>query len=274
MPSLALHILASSWLSSIAVLGRTFDPLTYVDPLIGASNGGNVFPGASLPFGMAKAVADTNSGSNQGGFTLDGSPVTGFSMMHDSGTGGSPSLGNFPLFPYTSCAGGDVDGCAYPKKLRANFGSFDNSAVSAVPGHFGITLKNGIHAEMTAAMHTALFKFTFPGAGADGSPAQPLILQDLSDLSDSRQDKIELSEIRVVLGEFTVTLPSNMLDPFGVQWVKTVMRTKGTYSLEIVKFYPTALAITRFGSLLALWKSEGIGAPGFSEHFMGSFGEN
>lgn len=70
-----------------------FDPLPYVNPLIGTSNGGNVFAGASLPYGMAKAVADTNSSSNQGGFTLDGSPVTGFSVLHDSGTGGSPSLG-------------------------------------------------------------------------------------------------------------------------------------------------------------------------------------
>lgn len=70
-----------------------FDHLSYVDPLIGTSNGGNVFAGASLPYGMAKAVADTNSSSNQGGFTLDGSPVTGFSVLHDSGTGGSPSLG-------------------------------------------------------------------------------------------------------------------------------------------------------------------------------------
>lgn len=48
---------------------------------------GNVFAGASLPYGMAKAVADTNSGSNQGGFTTDGSNITGFSSMHDSGTG-------------------------------------------------------------------------------------------------------------------------------------------------------------------------------------------
>lgn len=48
---------------------------------------GNVFAGASLPYGMAKAVADTNSGSNQGGFVTDGSKVTGFSSMHDSGTG-------------------------------------------------------------------------------------------------------------------------------------------------------------------------------------------
>ncbi|OAA66521.1 glycoside hydrolase family 92 protein [Niveomyces insectorum RCEF 264] len=182
-----------------------FDPLTYVDPLIGASNGGNVFPGASLPYGMAKAVADTNSGSNQGGFTLDGSPVTGFSMMHDSGTGGSPSLGNFPLFPYTSCAGGAVDGCVYPKKARAAFGWFANNSVTARPGVFGITLGTGIHANMTVAAHTALFRFTFPASNGTvvgttkdprnatvttsyTGPVEPLILQDLTDLSDSRQD--------------------------------------------------------------------------------------
>jgi putative alpha-1,2-mannosidase len=188
------RLLAASTLLSLA-LGdtTTFDPLVYVDPLIGASNGGNVFPGASLPYGMAKAVADTNSGSNQGGFTLDGSNVTGFSVMHDSGTGGSPSLGNFPLFPYTSCAGGDVNACVFPKKSRAQYGAFGNASVSAKPGAFGITLNSGIRVDMTTTHHAALFKFTFPTTGADGQAAQPLILQDLSDLSDSRQDNATIS---------------------------------------------------------------------------------
>lgn len=48
---------------------------------------GHVFAGATLPFGMAKAVADT-IGENQAGFASDTSLVTGFSHMHDSGTGG------------------------------------------------------------------------------------------------------------------------------------------------------------------------------------------
>ena len=62
--------------------------LDCVDPLIGTANGGHVFAGATLPFGMAKAVADSvNDG--QGGFaTTGGGPITGFSHMHDSGTGG------------------------------------------------------------------------------------------------------------------------------------------------------------------------------------------
>lgn len=38
---------------------------------------------------MAKAVADVNnSNENQGGFASDDSAITGFSHMHDSGTGG------------------------------------------------------------------------------------------------------------------------------------------------------------------------------------------
>ncbi|KAH9904291.1 glycoside hydrolase family 92 protein [Xylariomycetidae sp. FL2044] len=189
MYSFGLCLLPFALLSALGVIGQdSFDPLQYVDQLIGSRNGGNIFPGASLPYGMAKAVADTNSGSNQGGFTLDGTPVTGFSVMHDSGTGGSPSLGNFPLFPYVSCPGDDIDRCDFPKTTRANYGSFDDSTVSARPGYFGITLDTGVEAEMTATQHAALFRFTFPTTEGDGNVSHPLILQDLTDLSNSRQD--------------------------------------------------------------------------------------
>ncbi|KAI0835948.1 glycoside hydrolase family 92 protein [Hypoxylon sp. FL0890] len=141
---------------------------------------------------MAKAVADTTSGSNQGGFTLDDTPISGFSTMHDSGTGGSPSLGNFPLFPYASCPGDDIDRCDFPKKARApRHGQFNASSVVARPGYFEVTLNSGIQAAMTTTMHAALFRFTFPGTGGNGS--YPLILQDLTDLSDSRQDNGTIS---------------------------------------------------------------------------------
>jgi putative alpha-1,2-mannosidase len=65
--------------------------LSFVDPLIGTINGGHVFAGASLPFSMAKAVADTNGDELQGGYASDGSNITGFSHLHDSGTGGVSS---------------------------------------------------------------------------------------------------------------------------------------------------------------------------------------
>lgn len=131
---------------------------------------------------MAKAVADTNSESNQGGFTLDGSNITGFSTLHDSGTGGSPSLGNFALFPYASCEGDELDGCKYPKLERPV--PFDNSTVKSSPGYFAVSI-SGVDADMTTSQHASLFRFNFTSGN---SSASPLLLMDLTDMSDSRQD--------------------------------------------------------------------------------------
>ena len=161
------------------------DVLQYVDQLIGTNNGGNVFAGATLPYGMAKAVGDVN-GENTGGFATDGSNITGFSQMHDSGTGGTPSLGNFALFPYAGCTNDTVDGCKFPKLDRVTPYLGDSLFVS--PGYFNITLDSLINVDMTVSNHTSLFRFMFPTAPVDGSPLSPLILMDLTDISDSRQD--------------------------------------------------------------------------------------
>ncbi|CAI7579832.1 unnamed protein product [Penicillium bialowiezense] len=175
-------------LLSVSVLAHTahaYDVLQYINPLIGSANGGNVFPGASLPYGMAKAVADTDSESNQGGFAYENGSVTGFSSMHDSGTGGSPSLGNFPLFAHANCVGDDVNGCVYPKNQRKI--KYKPDSVQAHPGYFSIELESGVQVDMTTAQHTSLFRFQFP------KDSNPLILLDLTDLSNSRQDNATIS---------------------------------------------------------------------------------
>ncbi|KAF2103774.1 glycoside hydrolase family 92 protein [Rhizodiscina lignyota] len=181
------HVFVFSQSSSSQVSG---DPLQYVDTLIGSTNGGNVFTGANIPYGMAKPVADTDSDSDQGGFTADNANITGFSSMHDSGTGGAPSLGNFALFPYASCPGDDIDRCTYPKISRKMH--YVNDSLKASPGYFTVTLNSGVNAEMTAAQHTSLFRFNFP-ASTDGTSSSPLILMDLTDLQDSRQDNGTIS---------------------------------------------------------------------------------
>lgn len=154
------------------------------------ASAGDVFSGATLPYGLAKAVADSDSDGNQGGFVGDNGNITGFSSLHDSGTGGSPSLGNFALFPYASCPGGDVNLCVFPKKARKMH--YKNDSLIATPGYFTLTLESGVEAEMTTAMRTSLFNFKFP-ASADGNNSSPLILMDLTDLSDSRQDNGTIS---------------------------------------------------------------------------------
>ena len=161
------------------------DPLQFVDQLIGSNNGGNVFAGASLPYGMAKASPDVN-GENTGGFATDGSNVTGFSHMHDSGTGGNPSQGQFPLFPQV-CPDDVVDNCKF--RIEDRSVPYQNDSVEASPGYFALSLASGIHAEMTVTQHTALYNFQFPtGSSGNGSGASPLILLDLTDLWQSRQN--------------------------------------------------------------------------------------
>lgn len=87
------------------LVGRVLaiDQLKYVEPLIGSGSDGiyarcshigqefdrltgHSFPGATIPYGMAKAGADTDAEDNQGGFKSDDPSVhvTGFSSMHDS----------------------------------------------------------------------------------------------------------------------------------------------------------------------------------------------
>lgn len=177
------------------------DVLRFINPLIGSTNGGNVFAGATRPYGLAKAVANVD-GQNIGGFATDGSNITGFSVVHDSGTGGYPSLGNFPLFPQL-CAVDDVNNCSFRITERAT--AYFPESVVARPGHFAVELASGIKAEMTSSDHAALFRFHYPVT--EGK--LPLILLDLTDLSQSRQNaSIHVDADKVQLKGNGTFLPS------------------------------------------------------------------
>ena len=172
-------LLATLYLSDPTDIGN--HNFSLIDPFIGSYNGGNVIPGATLPFGMAKAVADV-SGQNYGGFGNDFSNVTGFSALHDSGTGGQPSMGTFPISVQPSCAGDTLEGCQFGSKYDRAV-NYRNGTPKAQPGHFSLGLENGVDVEMTTTQHAALYNFHFAG-----NASSPLFLLDLTDLADSRQN--------------------------------------------------------------------------------------
>ncbi|KAK8090955.1 hypothetical protein PG994_000460 [Apiospora phragmitis] len=69
------------------------DLTNYVLPDARTINGGNTFPGVSLPFGIIKLGPDLYTGSDSySGYQATGS-FTGFSLLHESGTGGAPKYG-------------------------------------------------------------------------------------------------------------------------------------------------------------------------------------
>ncbi|KAI5280140.1 hypothetical protein KEM54_003845 [Ascosphaera aggregata] len=165
----------------VALVVASREAVDLIDPLIGTTNGGHVFPGATMPFGMVKAGPNTD-GENQGGFTPDSTVVTGFSHMHDDGTGGGASMGNFPIFAQANCPYNDLNQCKFKQADRAI--PFINGTEKGSPGYFTVTLNDSTTVEMTATNRSALYKFTFNSL----EPLSPLILVDLIDLSHSRSN--------------------------------------------------------------------------------------
>jgi putative alpha-1,2-mannosidase len=98
-------------------------------------------------------------------------------------------LGNFPIFPQSGCPGDIVNNCFFTKAHRAS--KRINGSVEAHPGYFAVSLNTSIHTEMTVSNHTALYRLTFPSnlttaQNQTALPYSPLILVDLTDLTESR----------------------------------------------------------------------------------------
>ncbi len=125
----------------------------YVDPFLGSNGSGNVFPGATLPFGMVKAGPDIGNGNGNAGWLAQG-PIQGFSQTHVSGTGGGAKYGNILIQPTTGAV------------LPSDHGS-QRSAEHATVGKYEVMLtRYGVHVEATVSRRAALYRFTYPQSSA------------------------------------------------------------------------------------------------------------
>src|SRR5437762_1164022 len=68
------------------------NPVSYVDPFIGTTHGGNTWPGATAPFGMI-AWSPTSTAGDQtttpvaNGYDYNTTKLRGFSLTHVNGAG-------------------------------------------------------------------------------------------------------------------------------------------------------------------------------------------
>ncbi|KAL9093156.1 MAG: hypothetical protein Q9159_000515 [Coniocarpon cinnabarinum] len=98
-------------------------------------------------------------------------------------------------------------GCNFLKTQRTV--GFQNDSLVATPGYFALTLNSGVAVDMTTTQHASLFRFNFTNGTQGGSP---LILLDLTDLSNSRQDN---ATIQVDGTTSRITASSVFLPSFG-----------------------------------------------------------
>ncbi len=134
----------------------------YVNPFIGTSGFGNVYPGAQLPFGGIQISPDTDRDyyDAASGYKYDHMTLLGFSLTHLSGTG-IPDLGDFLFIPGTGTKKFIPGTHENPDEGYRSRYSHDREWAS--PNYYGVDLLDyNVKAEMTSALHSGVFRFTFP----------------------------------------------------------------------------------------------------------------
>ena len=146
----------------------------YVNPFIGTSKMGHVFPGATAPFGMVQLSPQTNfevmfkedGGYNSktyeycAGYQYQDSTIIGFSHTNLSGTGHS-DLGDFLIMPTT----GDLilDPLKTERGEKGFYSKYSHATEKASPGYYKVDLESyNIKAELTASERVGFHQYTFP----------------------------------------------------------------------------------------------------------------
>ncbi|KAF4624728.1 hypothetical protein G7Y89_g13441 [Cudoniella acicularis] len=161
------------------------DLTQYVLTSTGEADGGNTFPGVALPFGMVKLGPDLFDGGNSfSGFSTRGN-FTGFSMMHESGTGGAPKYGVVSQMPV-------LGNISNPLDLNDTRAQPDVTSV----GYYKSFLGSNITVELSATSRAGIYHYTFP------SGQEANIIVDVSHVLPST--KVELSQ-QYLGGNITTT---------------------------------------------------------------------
>ncbi|EST34514.1 alpha-1,2-mannosidase [Streptomyces roseochromogenus subsp. oscitans DS 12.976] len=229
--------------------GLVKDPTRYVDPLIGTSNGGDVFPGAVLPFGMLSWSPENTRGNATrtaapGGYQYDATRIRGFSLTHLSGTGCAGGSGDIPFFPY---AGEVTSSPASDTKDAVYASGFTHTDETAEPGHYRVGLASGVTADLTATARTGSARFAFPS----GKPASLLVRTANSEVGSADSAVTIDPDTRTVSGSVTSGDFCGYLDPEGQRAYYTLYFTarfdrpfKNAGTWQDDKLSPGSLAAT------------------------------
>ncbi|MGB9429632.1 MAG: GH92 family glycosyl hydrolase [Gammaproteobacteria bacterium] len=156
---------------------------TAVNPLIGSANGGNTFPGTTLPFGMLQWSPENTRGKHNrtaapGGYQYNVTRIRGFSLTHLSGTGCRGASGDVPFMPVTVPITSSPSADSTDQYYAGDFRHADERAVA---GDYRVRLTSGVAVELSAALRSGIAQFDFPA----GKPANLLIRVSDSEVGSS-----------------------------------------------------------------------------------------
>jgi len=161
---LSALLLVSSCKEKSQIIGEPADLSlnAYVNPFVGTSGFGNVYPGSQIPFGGIQISPDTDKDyyDAASGYKYNHMTIMGFSLTHLSGTG-IPDLGDFLFIPGTGEKKFTPGTHENPDEGYRSRYSHEREWAS--PNYYGVDLLDyNVKAEMTSGMRSGIFKFTFP----------------------------------------------------------------------------------------------------------------
>ena len=136
-----------------------------VNVFIGTTNGGNTYPGATLPFGMVAFSPEETPLPGKsypiaapGGYEWRANGIKGFSLTHLSGTGCTGASGDIPIMPVTR----PVEISPSVDDSFSMYSSwFSHDKEQASPGYYKVALDNGVTTELSATLRTGIARFTW-----------------------------------------------------------------------------------------------------------------
>jgi len=159
-------IIAAGLLALAAAVGLAQGPAASVNPMIGTGgdpdDGINLFPGATVPFGMVQLSPDTED--HGPGYHYIQARIKGFSMTHLSGAG-CANEGEVFFVPTTGPIVTQTADFQSPYLHKEEYAS---------PGYYRVKLLQwDVDAELTATQRTGVARFTYP-AGKTANVLLPL----------------------------------------------------------------------------------------------------
>lgn len=136
--------------------------IKYVNPFVGTSGFGNVYPGSQIPFGGIQISPDTDNDyyDAASGYKYNHPTIMGFSLTHLSGTG-IPDLGDFLFIPGTGTK--KLEAGTHDKPDGGYRSRYTHDREWASPNYYGVDLLDyGVKAEMTSGLRSGILKFTYP----------------------------------------------------------------------------------------------------------------
>ena len=148
--TLVIFVLSSCSINSES---QPEDPLKYVDPFICTEgDNGQLYPGASYPFGMVQLSPETE-GDSHVGYYYEDKFIEGFSHLRIPGGGSRGKGGGLLIKPGIG---------KFTNQISEFREKYIKQTEEASAGYYKVELESGVKAELTVTQRAGFHRYTFP----------------------------------------------------------------------------------------------------------------